>query len=64
MVTLDDDTRHTLAGGDPDVMVLILGNTANIVVAESLLFCQVVDVIGLKVQDVQTLTCSHPDESS
>ena len=64
MVSLDDDTADATARGDPDIMVLILSDTADIVIAESLFLRQVVQGVVLHVEDIQSLTRTDPEESS
>ena len=63
MISLYDDTAHTTAGGDPHIMVLIFCNTTHIVVAETLFLCQIVQTVVLQIQDVQTFTCTHPNQT-
>ena len=64
VVALHNDTAHTAAGGHPDVVVLVFCDTADVVIAQTLLLRQVVQRVVLKVQDVQTFTRTDPEKSS
>ena len=64
VVTLYNDTTDTAAGGYPDVMVLVLCNTADIVVAQTLFLRQIVQRVVLEVQDIQSLARSNPNQSA
>ena len=64
MIALYDDTAYATTGSHPDVVVLVFCDATDVIVAESLFLCEVLEVIGLEVQNVQTFACSHPDEAS
>ena len=64
MVSLYNDTAHTTAGGNPHIMVLVFSNTTNVVIAEALFFCQIVQTVVLQIQDIQTFTCTNPNQTS
>ena len=60
MVTLYHNTTDAVAGGDPDASALILCDTTDGVVAESVVFCYVVEVVRLWVQHVDALARTYP----
>ena len=62
MVTLYDDTAHSAAGGYPDIVVLILCYTTDVIIAQSLFLSQVVQRVVFKIQNVQTFTRAYPDK--
>ena len=64
MVTLDDDTAHTTAGGHPDIVVLIFGDTTDVIVRQTLFLGQITQVVVFHVQDVQTLAGTYPKQTS
>ena len=64
MVTLHHDTADTTAGGYPHVVVLILGDTTDIIVAETLFLCQIVQTVVLEVENVQTFSGTNPDQTA
>ena len=64
MVTLYHDAADATASRYPDIVVLILGDTADVIVAETLLFGQIVQVIVLKVQNVQTFAGTDPQQAT
>ncbi len=45
-------------------MAGILGDAANIIIAESVFLSDTVKVIVVGVPDVDTFACAHPDEPS
>ena len=47
VVTLYHNTAHTTACGYPDAVVLILGNTADVIITQALLLGQIVELVGL-----------------
>ena len=64
VVALNDYSRDAVAGRRPDVVAAVLGNAADIVVAQSLLLGDVVQVVVHQVQYVDTLACTYPYQSS
>ena len=64
MVALYHHTAHTTTGGYPDIMALVFCDTADVVIAESLLLRQVLQIVSLHIQNVQTFTRSNPDQST
>ena len=64
VVALNNNTAYTTACSYPDAVVLIFGNTTDVVVTQALLLCQVVELVGLQIQYVQTLARSYPYQSS
>ena len=64
MVTLDDHTADTIAGRYPDVVVLVLGNTADRVIAESVFFCQLADFVIDQIEDVDAFARSNPYQAA
>ena len=64
MVTLYDDTTDTIAGGNPDAMVLVLGNTANGVVAESVFFRDIAQLVIIGIKNIDTFTSTNPQETT
>ena len=64
MVSLYHDATHTTAGGDPHIMVFVFCNTTHIVIAKTLFLCQIVQTVILQVQDVQSFTCTYPNQTS
>ena len=60
MISLDHNTADTAACCYPHIMVLVLGNTTNVIIAKSLLLCQIVQTVIFHVEDVQTFTGTDP----
>ena len=64
MVTLHDDADNTITCRYPDAVVLILGNTADRVVAETVFLRNQTEFVVCGVQNVDTLTRTYPQQSS
>ena len=63
-VTLDDDAADAVAGGQPDVVFLVFGDAADVVVTQSLLLGNIVQTVADGVQNVDALASAHPDQST
>ena len=61
MVTLYDDAADSATGGYPDIVVLVFGYTADVIVAKTLFLCQVVQVVSILIENVKTFTRTNPD---
>ena len=64
MVALHHHAAHSVACGEPDVLVFVFGDTAYTVVAKSVVLGDVVKTVVLEVEHVHTVACSYPQESS
>ena len=64
VVALYHNTAHTAACRYPYAVILVLSNTADVVVTQSLFLCEVVKLVGLKVQNIQSLARSYPYKSA
>ena len=60
MVVLHHDAADAIGGGEPDVVVLVLGNATDVVVAQALLLRQLVHRIILHIEDVHALASTYP----
>ena len=59
---VNDNTADTVARCDPDVVVSILGNATDIVVAQVVTLGNVIELVILHVQNVQTFACTYPQQ--
>ena len=60
VVTLNHNTTDTIAGGHPDASALVLGYTTDGVVAESVVFRDIVELVRFWVQYVDALARTYP----
>ena len=63
MVALHHHTTHTIACCQPDVLVLVLGDTAYTVVTESVVLGDIVQTVVLEVEHVHTVARTNPEQS-
>ena len=64
VVTLYNHTTDTIAGRNPDAMVLVFCNTTDGVVAESVFLCDIAQLVVVGVEDVDTLTRAYPQQTT
>ena len=68
VTTIDHNTCHTAAGRNPHIMILVFSNTADVVIAKTLLLSDMVEIVVVQVvvgiQHVQSFARTHPDEST
>ena len=64
VVALNDNTTQTVSRSHPNVVVLIFSNAADGVIAQTVFLQQVSQFIVHLVENVQTFSCSNPQQSA
>ena len=60
MIALHHNTANAIAGRYPHASALVLGNTADRVVAQSVVFRDVVKLVRFRIQHVDALARTYP----